>query len=73
MIYKFSYQLSVISYQLPIDAIAKVTPADIQRVAKTYLDPTKQTIGYFEPTQPDGQPGTSSMGTGFSNTNPHFI
>jgi zinc protease len=47
-----------------LDAIAKVTPADIQRVAKTYLDPNKQTIGYFEPTQPDGQTGTSSIGTG---------
>ncbi|QLE56610.1 pitrilysin family protein [Nostoc sp. TCL26-01] len=53
-------------------AIAKVTPADIQRVAKTYLNPAKQTIGYFEPTQLDGKPGTSSNGSGrnVENFNP---
>jgi len=45
-------------------AIAKVTPDQIQKVAKTYLNPAKLTIGYFEPTQPDGQPGTSSAGSG---------
>ncbi len=45
-------------------AIAKVTAADVQRVAKTYLNPAKQTIGFFIPTQPDGKPGTSSTGTG---------
>ncbi|WGV25304.1 M16 family metallopeptidase [Halotia branconii] len=45
-------------------AIAKVTPEQVQRVAKIYLDPAKQTIGFFEPTQPDGQPGTSSAGSG---------
>ncbi|MCC5638661.1 insulinase family protein [Nostoc sp. CHAB 5844] len=45
-------------------AIAKVTPEDVQRVAKTYLVPAKQTIGFFEPTQPDGQPGTSGAGSG---------
>ncbi|MDF5706959.1 MAG: pitrilysin family protein [Nostoc sp. S4] len=44
-------------------AIAKVTPAQIQQAAKTYLNPAKQTIGYFEPTQPDGQPGASSAGS----------
>ncbi|MBX9252542.1 insulinase family protein [Desmonostoc muscorum CCALA 125] len=45
-------------------AIAKVTPAQIQKAAKTYLNTAKQTIGYFEPTQPDGEPGTSSGGSG---------
>lgn len=45
-------------------AIAKVTPAQVQQVAKTYLNPAKQTIGFFEPTQPDGQPGTSSSDSG---------
>ncbi|WP_438822867.1 M16 family metallopeptidase [Nostoc favosum] len=45
-------------------AIAKVTPAQVQKVAKNYLNPTKQTIGFFEPTQPDGKPGTSSAGSG---------
>lgn len=45
-------------------AIAKVTPAQVQKVAKTYLNPAKQTIGFFEPTQPDGKPGASSAGSG---------
>ncbi|MCC5663018.1 insulinase family protein [Nostoc sp. CHAB 5784] len=45
-------------------AIAKVTPAQVQQAAKTYLNPAKQTIGFFEPTQPDGKPGTSSAGSG---------
>ncbi|MEH1912740.1 M16 family metallopeptidase [Nostoc sp.] len=45
-------------------AIAKVTPAQVQKVAKTYLNPAKQTIGFFEPTQPDGKPGTSNAGSG---------
>jgi len=45
-------------------AIAKVTPAQVQQVAKTYLNPAKQTIGFFEPTQPDGKPGTSNAGSG---------
>lgn len=44
--------------------IAKVTPADILRVAKTYLNPSQQTIGFFEPTQPNGKPGASGAGTG---------
>ncbi len=41
-------------------AIEKVTTADIQRVAKTYLDPVKRTVGYFEPTTAGGKPGESS-------------
>ncbi|MBN3881983.1 MAG: insulinase family protein [Nostoc sp. JL34] len=45
-------------------AIAKVTPAQVQKAAKTYLNPAKQTIGFFEPTQPDGKPGTSNAGSG---------
>ena len=44
-------------------AIAKVTPAQVQQAAKTYLNPAKQTIGFFEPTQPDGKPGSSSAGS----------
>jgi zinc protease len=43
--------------------IDKVTPADIQRVAKTYLNPAKQTVGFFIPTQIDGK-GDSSGGSG---------
>ncbi|WP_096601049.1 insulinase family protein [Calothrix sp. NIES-2100] len=44
-------------------AIAKVTSKDVQRVAKTYLNPAKQTIGFFEPTQPDGQQASASGGS----------
>ncbi|WP_026082813.1 M16 family metallopeptidase [Mastigocladopsis repens] len=46
-----------------LEAIAKVTAADVQRVAKTYLNPAKQTIGFFEPTLPGGKPGSSSAGS----------
>ena len=42
-----------------LQAIAQVTTADIQRVAKAYLDSAKQTIGIFEPTLIDGKPGSS--------------
>jgi zinc protease len=45
-----------------LSAIAQVTPQDVQRVAKKYLNSAKQTIGFFEPTQADGQVGTSSAG-----------
>ena len=31
-------------------ALEKVTPEDVQRVAKLYLDPARRTVGYFEPT-----------------------
>ncbi len=40
-------------------AIEKVTTADIQRVAKTYFDPSQQTLGFFEPTQLDAKAGGS--------------
>ncbi|MEA5620918.1 pitrilysin family protein [Cronbergia sp. UHCC 0137] len=42
-------------------AIAQLTPQDIQQVAKKYLDPTKQTIGFFEPTLVDGEAETSGF------------
>ncbi|MBD2357912.1 insulinase family protein [Tolypothrix sp. FACHB-123] len=52
-------------------AIAKVTPQDVQRVAKTYLNPAKQTIGFFEPTQPDGEQAASgSSGRTVENFSP---
>ncbi|MPY67334.1 insulinase family protein [Deinococcus sp. SDU3-2] len=36
------------------DELAKVTPADVQRVAATYLKPSNRTLGVFVPTaQPD--------------------
>ncbi len=41
-------------------AIAKVTAADVQRVAKTYFVPANRTVGYFEPTTADGKPGTTA-------------
>ncbi|MBW4602742.1 MAG: insulinase family protein [Calothrix sp. FI2-JRJ7] len=47
-----------------LSGVAKVTAADIQRAAKTYLNPGKQTVGLFEPTQPDGKPGASGGGSG---------
>ncbi|MBC7972830.1 MAG: insulinase family protein [Verrucomicrobia bacterium] len=51
-------------------AIATVTPAEVQRVAKTYLTPVNRTVGFFEPTQLDGKPGTSSGN--FSQTTENF-
>ncbi|HEY9604908.1 MAG TPA: pitrilysin family protein [Allocoleopsis sp.] len=43
-------------------AVQKVTTADVQRVAQTYLTPAKRTIGFFEPTKPDGKASASSAG-----------
>lgn len=43
-----------------------VTPADVLRVAQTYLTPTQKTVGFFEPTYfegqstPDGIPATQT-------------
>ncbi|HIK05083.1 MAG TPA: insulinase family protein [Trichormus sp. M33_DOE_039] len=53
-------------------AIANVTPADIQRVAKTYLNPHQQTIGYFEPSQIEGESETANVSSGrtVENFNP---
>jgi zinc protease len=39
--------------------IDRVTPADVQRVARAYLKQDRQTVGFFEPTQANGKPGTS--------------
>ncbi len=41
-------------------AIAQVTVADIQRVAKAYLAPARRTVGFFEPTQFDGKPSAAA-------------
>jgi zinc protease len=40
-------------------AIQKVTTADVQRVAQTYLAKSSRTIGYFEPTNLDGSENVS--------------
>ncbi|BAY62123.1 peptidase M16 domain-containing protein [Calothrix brevissima NIES-22] len=50
-------------------AIAKVTPQDVQRVAKTYLNPAKQTIGFFEPTQATGEQADASGGSSRTSEN----
>ncbi len=51
--------------------VAKVTAADVQRVAKTYLSPDKQTIGYFEPTQTsDAANSTAGSGRTVENFSP---
>jgi len=60
--YQFSHRLQA--------AVAAVTTADVQRVAKTYLTPAKRTVGFFEPTQLSGKPGTSSGN--FSQTAENF-
>lgn len=39
-----------------LSGIEAVTPADVQRVAQTYLTSTQRTVGFFEPTQLEGQP-----------------
>jgi zinc protease len=36
-------------YATYLDAVAKVTPADVQRVAKTYLNEDQSTTGWFVP------------------------
>ncbi|HBB30420.1 MAG TPA: peptidase M16 [Cyanobacteria bacterium UBA8803] len=53
-----------------LKAIAQVTLADVQRVAKTYLNPEQRTIGFFEPTQI--QEETSSTSSNFSKTSENF-
>jgi zinc protease len=45
-----------------LEAIQKVTVADVQRVAKEYLAPERRTVGYFEPTRIEGQAGGGTAG-----------
>jgi zinc protease len=50
--------------------IAKVTAADVQRVARTYLTPANRALGFFEPIQSDGKPGSAPAT--FSQTSEQF-
>ncbi|HEY9898065.1 MAG TPA: pitrilysin family protein [Pantanalinema sp.] len=56
-----------------LDEVKKVTPADIQRVAKTYLHDDNLTIGYYVAT-PDGpvrpQPKNAGSGKAVANNAP---
>ncbi len=47
-----------------LEAVQKVSAADVQRVAQTYLTPAKRTVGFFEPTKLDGKASTGSVGAG---------
>ncbi|NET35217.1 MAG: insulinase family protein [Cyanothece sp. SIO1E1] len=38
-----------------LQAIAQVSAADVQRVAQTYLQPGNRTVGFFEPTEIEGE------------------
>ena len=49
--------------------IKRVSAADIQRVARTYLNPERQTVGMFEPTAADGKAGASPAGGGKTSEN----
>jgi zinc protease len=44
-----------------LERIQQVTVADIQRVAQTYLKVSQRTVGYFEPTESDGQEGLGGV------------
>src|SRR5919202_3359558 len=50
-------------------AVQKVSAADVQRVAQTYLKPGNQTVGFFEPTQLDAKAGAGSAGAGKTSKN----
>lgn len=50
--------------------IEKVTAADVQRVATTYLASGSRTVGFFEPTTVSGKPGASAGG--FAQTSENF-
>ncbi|MBF2026939.1 MAG: insulinase family protein [Oscillatoriales cyanobacterium C42_A2020_001] len=49
--YQFTDQL--------LSRITQVAAADIQRVARTYLTPANRTVGFFEPTAPNGKAGAT--------------
>ncbi len=49
--------------------IRRVSTADIQRVARTYLKPESQTVGMFEPTAADGKAAASTPAEGKTSEN----
>jgi zinc protease len=55
-------------------ALQKVTPADVQRVAKKYLQDSSRTVGFFEPTKVveggEGSGGASGATQGSYNSGP---
>jgi zinc protease len=52
--------------------VERVTPADVQRVAKKYLQEQLKTVGFFEPTKLAGKPEAAGSGGGktVGNYNP---
>ena len=50
--------------------VERVTPADVQRVAKKYLQDNLKTIGYFQPTQITGK--SESAGSGATQTSGNY-
>jgi zinc protease len=55
------------------DAIAKVTTADIKRVANTYLNEDQSTTGWFEPTPSGGaSAGTNASGKASRANGPNY-
>ena len=46
-----------------LNSVEGVTASDVQTVAKTYLDPNKLTLGFFQPTQLDPKASASSQST----------
>ncbi|AFZ68349.1 M16 family metallopeptidase [Deinococcus peraridilitoris] len=55
-----------------LEAITKVTAADVQRVAQRYLQDNARTVGFFEPSQVTGQPEQGAGSTTTTQTNESY-